>query len=80
MDYAGSNHAADDVNPADMEKYIRGLSYPAKKIDVMYTAMANGAPEDVMKAISDIHERDAHGDTRLFYDSLDVTAAIPHTF
>lgn len=77
MDHASSNCTVDDVNPYYVEKYLRGLSYPAHKKDAIYAAMSNGAPDEIVQALSDIHERDRRGNFKEFYNDSDVITAIP---
>ena len=40
-----------DVNPIEVQKHLKGISYPASKQDVISTAESNGAPDDVIEAL-----------------------------
>lgn len=39
------------VSPAEVQKYLSGVSYPTNKEDLERTAQQNGAPENVMSII-----------------------------
>jgi hypothetical protein len=41
---------------AELEKYLKGVDFPASKDDLIENARANGAPEDVIDMISDLSE------------------------
>ena len=40
-----------DVNPIEVQKHLKGLSYPASRDDLVSTARDNGAPDDVVGAL-----------------------------
>ena len=40
-----------DVNPIEVQKHLKGISYPASKQDVISTAEGNGAPDEVIEAL-----------------------------
>lgn len=39
------------VSPAEVEKYLKGIDYPASKEDLLKTAKRNGAQEEVCETI-----------------------------
>ncbi len=40
-----------DVNPIELQKHLKGISYPASKDDVVSTAESNGAPDEIVDAL-----------------------------
>jgi hypothetical protein len=40
-----------DVNPIELQKHLKGISYPASKDEVVATAEGNGAPQDILEAL-----------------------------
>jgi hypothetical protein len=40
-----------DVNPIELQKYLKGVDYPASKDDLASTAESNGAPGEIVEAI-----------------------------
>ncbi len=38
-------------SPANMQSFLKGVSYPARKDDLKRAANANGAPEEIMDLI-----------------------------
>lgn len=42
------------VSAAEIQKYIKGISFPVSKADLLNKAKANGAPEDVCKWIEQL--------------------------
>jgi hypothetical protein len=40
-----------DVNPIELQKYLKGANYPATKQDLIALAEQNGAPDDVLQAL-----------------------------
>jgi len=42
-----------DVNPIELQKYLKGVNYPASKDELVDTAQANGAPPDIIDALRD---------------------------
>ena len=40
-----------DVNPIDVQKYLKGVDYPARKDDLVSKADENGAPGDLVEQI-----------------------------
>jgi hypothetical protein len=40
-----------DVNPIELQKYLKGADYPASRDDLVRTAEGNGAPQEVVEAL-----------------------------
>ena len=40
-----------DLSPADVQKYLEGLNFPASKEEVVATAESNGAPQALVEQI-----------------------------
>ena len=40
-----------DVNPIELQKHLKGISYPASRDDLVSTAEGNGAPGDIVDAL-----------------------------
>jgi len=38
--------------PSDVLRYLEGVTFPAKKDDLVHTARRNGAPNDIVAALS----------------------------
>ena len=57
------------MSPIEMERYLRGASYPASKEQLMQLARQNGAPEPVTKMIQQLP-------TAQFNRATDVTQAL----
>ncbi len=43
-------------DPAELQKYLKGVDYPASKEDLVSAAEENDAPEDVIDALQDLTE------------------------
>lgn len=39
---------------AELEKYLKGIDYPANRDDLMKKARSNGAPDDVIEMINNL--------------------------
>lgn len=50
-----------DVNPIDVQKHLRGVSYPASREELVGAAQENGAPEDVLEALRDVGDEPFDG-------------------
>lgn len=48
-------------SPSNVQTYLKGVSYPARKDDLVAAARANGAPQEVMKIIRDLGEDEYGG-------------------
>jgi hypothetical protein len=40
-----------DVNPIVLQKYLKGVEYPASKDDLVNVAQSNGAPSEIVAAL-----------------------------
>lgn len=40
-----------DVNPIELQKHLKGVSYPATKDDLVSTAKGNDAPGEIVNAL-----------------------------
>lgn len=47
---------ANPGSAAQVEKYLKGVDYPASKDDLIKKARSNGAPEDVIDILNDLTE------------------------
>jgi len=46
------------ASPANVERYLKGIHYPAQKKDLIECAQNNNAPEDIMNVINRFEERE----------------------
>ncbi|GAB2528249.1 DUF2795 domain-containing protein [Microbacterium petrolearium] len=56
---------ADNPTPIELQKYLGGVDYPARKEDLVARARENGAPDDLVSALESAGE-----------DSFDAPAAV----
>lgn len=47
---------ANPRSAAELEKYLKGVEFPASRQDLIKKAKANGAPEEVIDMINDLSE------------------------
>lgn len=47
---------ANPRSAAELEKYLKGVNFPASRQDLIKKAKANGAPEEVIDMINDLSE------------------------
>lgn len=47
-------HRTSDHSPVQVQKYLKGVDYPASKDDLVNKARANGAPEEVMRVLQQL--------------------------
>ena len=40
-----------DVNPIQLQKYLKGIDYPADRDELAQTAESNGAPPEIVDAL-----------------------------
>jgi hypothetical protein len=40
-----------DVNPIDVQKHLKGVSYPASRDDLVSAAESNGAPDEIVSRL-----------------------------
>lgn len=48
-------------NPTEIQKYLKGVDYPASKEDLVSAAEENDAPEEVIDALQDLNEDEFDG-------------------
>jgi hypothetical protein len=53
------------VTSAELEKYLKGLDYPASKSDLLDKAHANSAPQDVIDMINNLSDSQFNSPTDL---------------
>jgi hypothetical protein len=51
--------------PASVLQYLGGVSFPAKKDDIVHAARKNGAPNDVVGALSQLPQTDFNSQEEL---------------
>jgi hypothetical protein len=51
------------VNPIQLEKYLKGLDYPAKKEDIVHYAEQHGADANVTSALQQLPDKTFDGPT-----------------
>ena len=42
------------MSPIDVEKYLRGVDYPANKTDLVKKAQQNQAPDDIIRTLQQL--------------------------
>jgi Protein of unknown function (DUF2795) len=57
------------TNPVEVERYLKGVNYPAKKNDLIKHAQQNGASQDILETLKDLREEN-------FNSPVDVSKAI----
>ncbi len=60
---------ADTVNPIQIEKFLKGVDYPAKKEDLIKRAEQNDADENILNTLSSLS-------AQTFEKPTDVTKSI----
>ena len=45
------------ANPAEVERYLKGVNYPAKKEDLIKHAQQQGANQDVMEVLKEMRDQ-----------------------
>ena len=40
-----------DVDPIEVQRHLKGMDYPASRDELVATARANGAPDDIVGAL-----------------------------
>lgn len=56
----GGRGNPEKASPAAIERYLKGIHYPANKKDLTSQAKNNGAPEDVMSVLNRFEEKEYH--------------------
>ncbi|HEX6482703.1 MAG TPA: DUF2795 domain-containing protein [Ktedonobacteraceae bacterium] len=49
------------VNPIQLEKYLKGVDYPANKNDLIKRAQQNGADQQVLETLKQLPDRSFEG-------------------
>jgi hypothetical protein len=57
------------ANPVEVEKCLKGINYPAKKNDLVKHAQQQGANQDVIETLRELHEEN-------FNSPVDVSKAV----
>ena len=57
------------ANPAEVEKCLKGVNYPAKKEDLIKHAQQQGANQDVMEVLKEMRDQE-------FNSPIDVSKAV----
>jgi len=52
--YEKGNVAMASINPIQLQKYLKGVDYPASKADLVKKATQQGADEDARTALNDL--------------------------
>lgn len=68
MGHSGSD-VGTAVSPAEVERYLKGIKYPASKRDLINHLRQNRAPQDIIDMVNDIDEEH-------FNSPTDVTQAL----
>lgn len=55
--------ANEKPNPIELQKYLKGISYPAKKQDLLKYAQENGADENVQRLLEQLKEEEFNSPT-----------------
>lgn len=42
------------MSPIDVERYLKGVDYPANKMDLVKKAQQNKAPEDIIRTLQQL--------------------------
>ncbi len=50
-----------DVDPIELQRYLKGAQYPATKDELLELADENDAPEEIVDAIRDVAEETFDG-------------------
>lgn len=49
------------VSPANVQRYLAGVSYPASRDDLIEHARQNGAPQEIMKLVEGMPDQEFGG-------------------
>src|SRR5579863_654926 len=55
------SHGVGGDAPANVQKYLKGVDYPAKKQELVETAKKNGAPQEVVQVIQQFPNKEFGG-------------------
>ena len=50
-----------ELNPIEVQKHLKGMSYPASKDDLVSTAQENGADENLLEQLRTMGREDFSG-------------------
>lgn len=50
-----------NISPAEIQKHLRGVEYPATKEDLLNAARENGAPEDILSSLENLDTEEFGG-------------------
>ena len=50
-----------ESNPIDAQKHLEGISYPASKEDLAFTAESNNAPSDLVEQLRNLPDQQFSG-------------------
>ena len=50
-----------EVNPIELQKHLKGMSYPAHKADLVSTAEGNGAPSEIIEELQNLGDDEFSG-------------------
>lgn len=56
----GGRGDSEKASPAAVEKYLKGINFPADKESLIKHAEENDAPEDVLHTLSQLEEKEYH--------------------
>lgn len=56
-----SSRGVGGESPSNVQKYLKGVDYPARKQDLMEQAKKNGAPQEVMQVIQQFPNQEFGG-------------------
>ncbi|MCW5589078.1 MAG: DUF2795 domain-containing protein [Legionellales bacterium] len=65
----GGRGDSNKANPTAIEKYLKGIDFPADKNEIVNQAKDNDAPDDVMSAIKNLPDNE-------YRSAVDVTKAV----
>lgn len=57
---ANPQNTGSNVTPPGVEKYLKGISFPADKNDLLRQIRANNAPKEVVDAVEQLEEKTYH--------------------
>jgi hypothetical protein len=50
-----------DVNPIEVQKALKGISYPASKEEILETAQQNDASEEIIESLESLDDQQYDG-------------------
>jgi hypothetical protein len=67
-----NNNNQSAVTPADVQKHLSGLEYPASKQQVVDHATQNGASEDIISILDQLPDREYNGPAEVSREMGDI--------